>query len=421
MPNEKQKSALKALGNAKVLKHYTDGSLDISFEGSTLAMSPGGEVMTVGKYMQWVNEQGSKMPSDSKKKIKAKSTTSYVPFTSQSETPCERTPGLCDPREISHIAWDADDTIWEIKPYAIAGNITGDLELIDPDTVVETKKRKKYTYSAPTYSLQDYHDYSKPAGKKNKYYADLTPFDQESVIQDIEYMAEEGLSAEDILDTLFVAYEVKNDYWKELDNIISAAQMKAAEITGLKPSAVEEKIEKLKSKTGAEVDKIMEELTTDLSQKDKDFLGIAGEVTGKQLSIFEPKPEKKSAPEKEPEYEEVKTTIKLMPGFRDTLEKLREKGITNSIISLNNPGSVKRIIKEFGLADDFIQVDDTWGNKGTVFKKQVKDLGINPKKAIFVDNTQGHVEDVSKAGVIPLVYGKDIKEVAQVLNYIKNS
>ncbi|GAI52704.1 unnamed protein product, partial [marine sediment metagenome] len=73
------------------------------------------------------------------------------------------------------------------------------------------------------------------------------------------------------------------------------------------------------------------------------------------------------------------------------------------------------------LTDHYLEIRDSWDNKGKVFKEQMKTFGYKAKEAMFVDNMQGHVEDVAKLGAIPLVYGKDIKEVAQIVNYMTNA
>lgn len=39
---------------------------------------------------------------------------------SYARTPCEEFPEECQPRVINHVVWDADDTLWDIKPFGIA-------------------------------------------------------------------------------------------------------------------------------------------------------------------------------------------------------------------------------------------------------------------------------------------------------------
>lgn len=50
-------------------------------------------------------------------------------------TACQNRPECCQPRKIKMVTWDADDTLWEIKPYGIASNVRGPFKLIDPDTL----------------------------------------------------------------------------------------------------------------------------------------------------------------------------------------------------------------------------------------------------------------------------------------------
>lgn len=360
MPNPKQKKALEALETAKVVTEYTDGSLDIEWEGNKLAMDQEGEVMTIGKYLEQVN-----LKKEKEEKKKGKKTPWDYAKPSYSVTPCQLKPELCKPRKIKHVAWDADDTIWDIRPVGIASSVTGELELVDPDTVVETREYKPWTPSVPK------------ATKKPK---------------------DEGLRYK-------YGYRYTHPGYEE-------------EFGFYYPPESEEET----GGTAEQVESIMDELTAELSEMDKEFLGIIGKTKGEEVKLLTAgKPPEKEPPKKETKPEYSKTTIKLMPGYRDTLKELRERGITNSIISLNTEGTVKRIIDTFGLTDNFIEIRDSWDNKGKVFNEQMKKYHINPKQAMFIDNMLSHVQEVSKSGAIPLVFGKDIKEVAQVLEFIKNA
>lgn len=51
------------------------------------------------------------------------------------QTPCELIPEECRPREINHVVWDADDTMWDIKPYGIASYVHGPFKKIDANTL----------------------------------------------------------------------------------------------------------------------------------------------------------------------------------------------------------------------------------------------------------------------------------------------
>ncbi|KKN28449.1 hypothetical protein LCGC14_0854170 [marine sediment metagenome] len=365
-----QEDALKALENPKVIEEYDDGSIDFEFEGQKLAMGPNGNVLTPAEYMSKVYKPWQ----DKQKKAKAKkpSIPSMPSLGYATGTPCERKPELCTPRFIKHVAWDADDTIWDIKPYGIASNITGPLRLIDPDTVVE--ERPPYqplpikTTAQPTSEPYD-------EGLRYKY--------------GYRYGSKFGHPEEEPED--FFLRQIDKDIDKEIP-----------------------------SETALEVDEIVNVLTEELSQKEKDTLGLAGQdVKLTTTSVSPPKIPAKKA--KTTYGEPTKIYIKLMPGYRDLLDTLKEQGVTNSIISLNTEGTVKRIIDKFGLTDRYLEIRDSWGNKGTVYKEQMKTFGYNTKEGIFVDDNLGNVEVVAKSGAIALRYGVDIKEVAQIMRYMTNA
>ncbi len=361
-----QIDALKALGNPKVLAEYDDGSIDFTFEGQKLAMGPNASVMTPAEYMTKVYQPWKDKKKTAPKKEKTTATAYFTAYSSK--TPCERDPVLCEPRVIKHIAWDADDTIWDIKPYGIASGITGPLTLLDPDTVVEERP----SYKTPTQQ----------------------PLAPSSEVQDYKYGHRYGHKFG------YPAQEEPEDFFlRQIDKNIEKG----------KPS-----------ETSLEVNQIMTELTEELTQEEKDKLGLVGQDV-QLITKTEIPPKEPGEKDKTNFNEPGKIYIKLMPGYRDLLDRLKEQGVTNSIISLNTKGTVSRILEKFGIADHYLDIRDSWENKGKVFKNQMKNFGYKPQEAMFVDNTQSHVEDVAKSGAIPLVYGKDIKDVAQIVNYMTNA
>lgn len=440
-----QEDALKALGNPKVTAEYDDGSIDFEFEGSKLAMGPNGSVMTPAEYMTKVYRPWqAKKKKEPKKKEKAPAW-SYPSYSSK--TPCERAPALCTPRIIRHVAWDADDTIWDIKPYGIASNISGELTLLDPDTVVEERppyKPPSQPILQPTFTPHDeglrfdygYRYGSKlgyPQGEPEDFFIQQIDTDiekgttkpQKSVDDDGDVENQDPLGKE-----IAVILDVRYDGWQEGIGM----QFTDIQDTGATfyADSYESAKDKLKAKrelfkaaekpseTALEVNQIMTELTEELTEQDKEFLGLVGkEVTLIPTSATPPKKPGKKA--KTAFHEPSKVYIKLMPGYRDLLDTLKEQGVTNSIISLNTKGTVSRIIDKFGLTDHYLEIRDSWDNKGKVFNEQMKTFGYKPQEAMFVDNAQSHVEDVAKSGAVPLVYGKDIKEVAQIVNYMTNA
>lgn len=62
-----------------------------------------------------------------------------------SRTPCEVHPEDCSPREVGHVVWDADDTIWDIRPYGIASYCQPPFTKLDEDTLQTQSKRGKWS------------------------------------------------------------------------------------------------------------------------------------------------------------------------------------------------------------------------------------------------------------------------------------
>ena len=51
------------------------------------------------------------------------------------DTPCKEKPWRCNPRDVKLVAFDADQTAWDIFPSIIATNICGPFTKVDDDTV----------------------------------------------------------------------------------------------------------------------------------------------------------------------------------------------------------------------------------------------------------------------------------------------
>ena len=369
---------------------------------------------------------------------------------SYGKTVCQRRPEMCEPRRIHHVAWDADDTMWHIDPMTIASHISGPLKLIDPDTVEATGGREypvtptvtgppperppvTQTFNPKTGKWEWEHE------KKGKQMPLGFRPEKEEVedwwitkmgaskeeTEELQAITEElyGSMPEDVRETLEIAGELKPPTPPAQEVVF------LDDIQGWKKRQAKA-VDRLINRYGKKVCEVVEvhsdgDITVDcrgdvwvVTTDGQSFLeqDKFGEKRGREG--------KRQQPSKKPKtvYQPKPIIIKLLPTFRDTLDKLEEKGITSSVISLNAPGSVKRILATFGLADRFIEIKDTWENKGKVFDEIAKRNHLNPCNVMFVDNSITHVEEVvKKCGLaLQIGKGKDVERPIEILNYIEN-
>jgi len=302
------------------------------------------------------------------------------------KTVCQKRPECCEPRHIRAVYWDADGTMWDIEPPVIASSIHGRLEKIDDNTVVCHEEPYSYGYGTEI----------TPKPKAPKGGGVYQVWDEETG------------------QWVWGHHKKKSERWWKHP-------------LRFKPSYVsdeewEREAAPLWPEEEQQVQEIAEELVQSLPESQQRFLEESGEVETELLQLMPPERPKELPPPKEkPKYEPRKITIKLLPTFRDTVRKLNEMGIKQAIISLNTPGSVKRIIGAFGMTGEFVDIMDTWGNKGKVFDELTQKHKVCGCDAMFVDNTLGHVEEVSKKCGLALFIGKggDIEVPEEVLQFIE--
>ena len=120
----------------------------------------------------------------------------------------------------------------------------------------------------------------------------------------------------------------------------------------------------------------------------------------------------------EPKGRPVRVT--LLPGLRETLDRLEEMGIKLGVSSLNTEGSVKGLLAAFGLLDRFtLGVKDNWDPKEKSVRAISEASHIGPCDLLFVDDTMANVEAVSKMSVLSLHMGQDIQKIGQLLDFLK--
>lgn len=86
--------------------------------------------------------------------------------------------------------------------------------------------------------------------------------------------------------------------------------------------------------------------------------------------------------------------VELRPGAADILDVLDKKGVLLSIASRNNHDDVIAQLTQFGLADFFITPEINWGAKSASVERILERLGINPKAAIFIDDSAFERDEV---------------------------
>ena len=344
-----------------------------------------------------------------------------------SKTVCQRRPEVCQPREVKMVLFDADDTMWHIEPGQIASNITGTLTLVDPDTIEvgpEPPSSKKEKWQ------------SKPKEKKPwKGKHSLTKAEYESwwfKPSGTEPPPDEDEELDAIKDEL--THSLTEKQYRRLEEAEAKVPKPAL------PPAKSEKPVYLDDVRGLKVKQVVavEHLIKQYGQKQCRITDVHddGDLTitcGKEKwvmttngMLFEEKPLVKPPAEvtylpAPVTYKPRKQTITLLPTFRETLQKLNDRKIPVTVISLNAPGTVKRIVDAFGLGDKILEVHDTWENKGEVFAEITKAHKIAPWEALFIDNTASHVDDVSRKCGFGLVIGKgkDVEKPLDIMKFIK--
>jgi len=112
--------------------------------------------------------------------------------------------------------------------------------------------------------------------------------------------------------------------------------------------------------------------------------------------------------------------VTLDPTLRETLAKLKEKGIGISIASSNDKKSVVDTLDAFGLLDQFSQVEaDYTSAKSTMVKRIAQKQNIPPERILFVDDGTFNVADVVRTGASGVLKYQDIEEIIDILEFIE--
>jgi HAD superfamily phosphatase (TIGR01681 family) len=122
-------------------------------------------------------------------------------------------------------------------------------------------------------------------------------------------------------------------------------------------------------------------------------------------------------------WEEIAPTgvAKLDPTLRDTLQKLKERGIPVSIASQNDKRRIEKYLDAFGLKDQIVDLEAAFNeSKGQMVKNIAQRQKVDGRKILFVDDSPGHCYDVERStDATCLLLGHNIQSLDELLEFIK--
>ena len=113
--------------------------------------------------------------------------------------------------------------------------------------------------------------------------------------------------------------------------------------------------------------------------------------------------------------------VKLDPKLRDTLNKLKEKGIPVSIASSNDKDMIEKYLEAFGLSDQIADIEATWyKSKDQMVNQIAKRQNVDSAKILFVDDSSFNCMDVkSNTDATALLLGYSIDNLEDLLEFIE--
>jgi HAD superfamily phosphatase (TIGR01681 family) len=145
-----------------------------------------------------------------------------------------------------------------------------------------------------------------------------------------------------------------------------------------------------------------------------------GHTEGNELPVALKAAELVSLPEYWAQIEPT-GAIMLDPTLRDTLGKLKEKGIPVSIASSNDKQAIINHLKAFGLKDAFTDIEADWViPKDEMVRRIAKKNKVDTGEILFVDDSPGNASEVAgKTGALAVIAGVDIYWLDEILEFIK--
>jgi len=107
-----------------------------------------------------------------------------------------------------------------------------------------------------------------------------------------------------------------------------------------------------------------------------------------------------------------------------TLDALRARGFSISVASRSRPVVAAEILRALGLLDYFLAPCFEWQDKDLSLARILGDLErghglrVTPEEVLFVDDWPSNVRDAVRVGVRGVVYGRDVKNLSDVVSYL---
>ncbi|ADJ13413.1 HAD family hydrolase [Halalkalicoccus jeotgali] len=109
--------------------------------------------------------------------------------------------------------------------------------------------------------------------------------------------------------------------------------------------------------------------------------------------------------------EEIYTEhAELMPGFRDLLEALHERGVRTAIVSSSPPDWIGTVTDRFDLAgfDEIVSaehIDGPGKPEPAIYEHAAGEMDVSPAECVVVEDSEHGVEAAAAAGAYTIAYG----------------
>lgn len=119
--------------------------------------------------------------------------------------------------------------------------------------------------------------------------------------------------------------------------------------------------------------------------------------------------------------------LTLRADARDTLDRLRRRGLLVSAASRSTPETAGAILQLLGLLDRFLCPCFAWQDKDLSLSQILHDLEyrkglhVPTRDVLFIDDWPSNIRDARKIGIPGLVFGQDIRSLSEVLEYVNGS